>query len=401
MQTAQKGGAPVENRGAFRGLILIQLLAFGSFASMNYYSVFLRGIGFSGEQLGLWGSVVSLIGMVTLPVWGLMADKMGSSKRLYLVAMVAFGCVYCLLPFLGGLYPAAPLPLYATLLLYAAIVQPTHSLQDAWLIPASASSGVPYAKVRAFGSLGFGLLSILYGFITKWGGTAVALYMAPLLVLPLVLFCLRFKADGAQSPRISRQSPAVLLQNRRLLCAFLMTIVLGCYGAFITPFYPFILEHAGVAADRFGWVSGYGALIQVGVLYAFNRWFKNAPLPLVLVTAGLFGVAENALYALASNLPMMFAAATLWGVAMALNVSALPLYVYSLVPGEHVSTAISLNASVVMLFSIIGNFSGGLLLTALGIERYLFCVAGFRLAVTLLFLLSALPLRPAKEPRAG
>jgi predicted MFS family arabinose efflux permease len=395
VQTAQKG----EGGGTYRGLVLIQLLAFGSFASMNYYSVFLRGIGFSGEQLGLWGSLVSLIGMVTLPVWGLMADKMGSSKRLYLLAMAAFGCIYCLLPLLGGLYPANPLPLYGLLLLYATIVQPTHSLQDAWLIPVSAASNVPYPKVRAFGSLGFGLLSILYGFITKWGGTAIALYMAPLLVLPLALFCLCFKAGGAQRPKAARQSPAVLLKNRRLLLAFLMTIVLGCYGAFITPFYPFILEHAGVAADRFGWVSGYGALVQVGVLYAFNRWFKNAPLQMVLVAAGLFGVAENVLYALASNLPMMFCAATLWGVAMALNVSALPLYVYSLVPREHVSTAMSLNASVVMGLSIAGNFSGGLLLGALGIERYLFCVAGFRLALTLLFLLSALTPREREGTR--
>ncbi len=70
----------IERTSLKRRFILFQLLAFASFASMNYYNVYLKAIGFDSMRLGIWASVTSVIGMVTLPLWGILSDRLRMTK---------------------------------------------------------------------------------------------------------------------------------------------------------------------------------------------------------------------------------------------------------------------------------------------------------------------------------
>ena len=382
--------------------IIIQLLAFGSFASMNYYNVYLRSIGFDSTKIGLWGSINGIIALITLPVWGILADKIGSPKKLYMLSMSLFAVIYAILPTIGKMTAVSFVPLYALIVVYSAIVQPTHTMQDAWMIGTCRVRGINYASIRSWGSFGFGVIAISYGFITQYWGLDIVFYMAPALIIPVLFMCRYFTSHlpGVENPPpemgpdgqpIPREKPqkmgvSILFKNYYLMTAFIMTIVLACYSALITPFFPFILEHAGVPTNRLGWISGYGALVQVIAMMIFTKFSKKVSLATVLIIAGFFGVAENIMYALASNLGMLFISSTLWGFAMAMNVAVLPMYIYSLVPRSHAATAISFNATVTMMLSIVGNFTGGLLINSIGLERYLYGLSIFRVVLIFLFI---------------
>ena len=82
---------------------LFQILAFASFAGMNYYNVYLKAIGFDSTQIGLWGSVSSIVSMVTLPLWGVISDKTRSTKLTWIISMLVFVLCYALFPLFGGL----------------------------------------------------------------------------------------------------------------------------------------------------------------------------------------------------------------------------------------------------------------------------------------------------------
>ena len=383
--------------------IVIQILAFGSFASMNYYNVYLRAIGFDSTQIGLWGSINGIIALLTVPIWGILADKIGSPKKLYMLAMSIFAIIYAVLPTIGKMTTVSFLPLYALIILYSTVVQPTHTMQDSWMVGTCRVQNLNYASIRSWGSFGFGIIAISYGFLTQYFGLDFVFYMAPVLIFPIIFVCQLFSRNlpNAENPatenadkktaanaKLPKVGLGILFKNYYLMTAFLMTIVLASYSALITPFFPFILEHAGVPANRFGWISGYGALVQVVAMFIFTKFAKKVPLSTVLIIAGFFGVAENIMYALASNLWMLFISSTLWGFAMAMYVTVLPMYIYSLVPRSHSATAISFNATVTMLLSIVGNFTGGVLISTVGLEQYLYGLSIFRLALIFLFIFS-------------
>ena len=371
--------------------ILFQLLAFGSFASMNYYNVYLKTIGFTSTQIGIWGSISSIIAMVTLPAWGIASDKAGSPKKLYLVSMASFATLFAIMPLLGGISSVSYLPLYALIVLYSVVKQPTHSLQDAWFVGTSRAYGINYASIRMWGSFGFAVISIMYGLITQYTGIGFSLYLAPVLVFPLVFLCSRFHDDEGVQPAVqparqsTRMRPWVLFKNYYLVCTFIMTLVFSCYGAYIIPFFPYILEHAGVAADKMGLITGYGAFVQVVVMLVITRYCKKVPMQIILIVAGCFGVAETFFYGFSSNLGMLFVGSTFWGVSMATNVSILPMYIFSLVPRKYSATAISFNGTIAMLSTIIGNFVGGYLVASVGITVYTYCVAALMALCIMLF----------------
>ena len=85
---------------------------------------------------------------------------------------------------------------------------------------------------------------------------------------------------------------------------------------------------------------------------------------------------------------MMFIAGTVWGISIGINVTALPTYIYSLVPREYAATAQTFNGTVIMVLAIVGNLAGGYLIASIGIVQYNFGVAAVQAVLTALFALS-------------
>ncbi len=378
---------------------LFQILAFASFAGMNYYNVYLKSIGFDSVQIGLWGSISSIISVITLPVWGVISDKTRSTKLAWIISMVAFGVLYVLFPFVGKMSNGIGsfLPVYFLIIIYSIIKQPTHSLMDAWSMSVITPFDIKFAAIRKWGSFGFGVVSIIMGsFVVDNFGTEGVFYIAPAFVLMLCVSVLTFKEPGSEKEKKSEKkekikiNPLKLFKNYYFATAFIMVIGLSVYSSLTSPFYAYILEHAGVSADKYGVISGFGAFVQIFSMLIVTTFCKKVPTPYILIAAGILGIAENVMYSIASNMTMMFIAGTLWGLGWAINVGVLPGYIHSLVPDEYSATAQTLSGTVTTLFSIIGNAIGGWLIGIIGISKYNLYVSFFQSALILLFIISLL-----------
>jgi len=395
------GPAPADD-GVYRRIVIIQLIAYGSYAPMNYYNVLLKNIGFDSAGIGLLGSVSSVIAALTLPLWGVLSDKIGSAKRLFLLSMAAYAAVFALLPAAGGIAARTYVPIYALIVAYSLVRQPTHSLQDAWILGMAEKRGFNFTATRKWGSFGFAVVSMFLGLIAVNTGTGFTFYFAPALILPLFLICRGFPREGLPSladpaspagpaqkkPGAVKIKPWALFKNYHLMTAFIMTIALSFYVALVSPFYPFILESAGLDANLYGVISGYGAFVQVVCMWFVSTRCRGTPLPVILIVGALVGVGEQVMYGMASNFLMMMVAGTLWGVSMAIYVSTLPTYIHSLAPSSHSATALSLNGAVVMLLTIAGNYTGGRLIASIGVDAYNYALAVLRGALALLFAIS-------------
>lgn len=391
-----------------RRFILFQLLAFASFASMNYYNVYLKAIGFDSMRLGIWASVTSVIGMVTLPLWGILSDRFRMTKYAWVLSMAVYGVCYALLPVFGKLRPF--LPLYAVLVVYSFVKQPTHSLQDAWSMDVITPHGIRYTEIRGWGSFGFAVTSILFSFVlSERVGMPLDIVFGLTFVLAAVLCVLvllfREPAGGKDEPSEEqgpvrsavkelpekgqeKTDPLLLFRNYDFAAAFIMVIALAVYSSLTITFYAYILEHAGLSPNTYGKYSGIGAFVQMLCMALINRFGKKIPPAYILAAGGFLAAGENLLYSAANGDLMMLMACTLWGFEMAINVSVLPAYLHSLVRPDQTATAQTLSGTAVMLFSIIGSLAGGFLVDRIGISAFTRGTAVFQAGMTCLFLVS-------------
>ncbi|MBR3196755.1 MAG: MFS transporter [Clostridia bacterium] len=385
-------------------LILLQILSFAAIASTSYHNVYLKQIGFTSQQIGLWGSINGIVAMITLPMWGTIADKTHSGKLAFVLAMVVYGMIYGLMPLAGKLVAVSMIPMYVLLFLFGVIKQSMRSLQDAWFVSASVPYRINYASLRMWGAIGFAVVSVIMGIVVDWTGVPFLFYVATGFCAVFALICLKFRMPQMEEesrPKIVRKKmrPWVLFKNYYYVSALIMVFTLATYHALTISFYPYILEHAGVDPGKFGVISGYGAFVQAILMWVMTHFSKKTKPFVWLIIAGFVAAAENYMYAMAQGMWMMMIAGTLWGIEMGINVSVLPRYVFTLVPEEYATTAQTFNGTVMMILSVIGNVIGGYVIAAVGIARYNVGIATIQVVLTLLFTLSIpLGIKVLKKP---
>jgi len=229
-------------------------------ASLPYFAPYLRGLGFSGGEIG----VVQMLGpLLAAPValgWAAAADRMGSPARalsaatLWVLGAVAF------LP-----WASTPLGVAAVLLAQGladrAIVPLVDSVTMEWV---RGRREISYTRIRLFGSLGYVAASLGLGLLLAARGDRPADPAMPLALLSCVAGY-ALLASGLPAPSRTEPPPrlrdlAGLLRNRPL--AVLLAAGMIHWGC-TAPFHLLL----GVQVRDLGlpaWVTGVAMAVAVG-----------------------------------------------------------------------------------------------------------------------------------------
>lgn len=203
----------------FQALFFVQFAAFSGFAVFR--NVYLEEIGLTGGQMGLIGAVMTMAGVLAQPVWGVVTDELNAAKPALVVgaAVSAVGILA---------YPASErlaepfLFLLAGTAVYAAFRAPIVPVANAMVL----GRGIDYGNVRAFGSVAFGIGSLLFGALVSSLGVPVIVYayVAGMAVLVVVAWGLPAETEGRDGPSVP---PLTLLRSRGFLLLLAVSFVLG------------------------------------------------------------------------------------------------------------------------------------------------------------------------------
>ncbi len=335
-------------------------------AFLPYFAPYLRGLGFTGEQIGTVQMLGPLVSAPAALAWAAVADRLGAPARalrfatLWALAAVAF------LPL-----ARAPGTLAAVLLAQSlaagALVPLVDSVAIEW---AREQPGRSYARLRLFGSLGFIALAQGIGLALSARGDRPGDPLVPLSVVACVagyaLAARRLPSVPLSGDRPRPADMAALLRNRRLL---ILLAACALHWAACAPFHllfgVFVREH-GLPASITGAGMAVGVGAEVAVLLAFprlERWMSTRSM-LVIAFAGtalrwlLLSSSERALQIVALQVLHGLTFGLFWGAA----VQAMS----ELVPSRLRATGQALFAATVFAA---GN-AVGYQLSGLGYDRY-------------------------------
>jgi len=269
---------------------------------LPFFAVYLQGLGFSGQQIGVIQMLPSfpLAPLVALG-WATYADHRATPQVALRRATAWVATAVLLLPF-----ARAPWQVGAVVILMAlgdrAVVPLTDSITIEWT---RENPAVSYARVRLFGSLGFVVLTVLTGRLLTLRGARPADLLVPVTVVACVVgYALVARSVPATPRHPDRPHPTemrALLRDRRL---WALVVPSALHWAACAPYHVFfgvLVRDLRLPDDVTSAGMALGVVAEIGVLLVFPRLERRFPLRALFAVAMLGSAVRWAITSRASG----------------------------------------------------------------------------------------------------
>ncbi len=234
---------------------------------LPYFFLYCHDLGFSPVQIGILAGVPALLEIASPPVWGWLADRTGSRRRL--LQLAALGAFLAWTPFFAL---KAFMPMVLALSVYAIFRTPIIPLTEAttW---EHVEDGAAYGKIRVWGSVGFIISSLVMGKLLDQGSFAWMLGGIWALLAALA-WTLR-RVEPAAHPRTSPAAgagPSILGANAIFFASVCLAQI--AHGGYYS-FFSIHLNSLGTSRTQVGLAWAIGVIAEVAVMLAYGRLFRR------------------------------------------------------------------------------------------------------------------------------
>lgn len=271
----------------------LSFLLFGGVAlTMPFLVLFYQGLNFTGTQIGILVGLSPLLSLLSTPFWTGLADRTHQHRWVMSLALFVAAVTTAILPLLQAFVPVL---LVGALLTF--FYSPVSSLADSATMYMLADQKEMYGRIRVGGTLGFGVIAILAGFLVQNYGLKFSFWMAGLVYLLALLVSQKLIHNPAKTAAVARLGALTLLKQRRWQL-FLSLALAGGLAATVTNSYLFsYLKALGASGSLMGLSLTIGTLSEIPTFF-FGNWllkrFKARPLlnlALLITALRLLGLA--------------------------------------------------------------------------------------------------------------
>ncbi|HEY2901746.1 MAG TPA: MFS transporter [Polyangia bacterium] len=289
------------------------LLYYGGIGiSIPFFAPYLRGLGFSGRQIGTVQMIGALTAAPTGIIWAMVADRTRAPIQALKLATISALAAACILPWVR-----TPVAMAAVLMLQGLAIPAITPLVDGLAVEATHGAAGGYARLRLFGSLGYVIAALAMGALLTARGDRPADALVPLGLLGCAVgyaaTARRFSSSPAVAAAPRRHDLLALLRNRTLL----WVLAAGTLHTICTiPYYQLygvLVRERGFPAAVTGTGSTVGVIAEIAVLLLFPRVERRFSLSALLAMAFFAGTIRWSLLSVATSAPAIIGLQVLHG----------------------------------------------------------------------------------------
>ncbi len=253
--------------------------------AMPFVNLYLVSLGFTGTQIGLLTSISALAQLSLAPLLHNLADRSGRQRRLYFGLLIANICA-CF-----GLVAFGSIPgLLGGMIVFRDLADgPGAAMLSQLTITWLAQRGRQiYGRLRAWGSLGWAVATMLSGTIFAIGGYPLLFTLSAIANLAALPFA-RVLPPRTSEPRIHTNSTES--QRPRGFYILLASMFLFSVGstAFNAFSYIYFKQDLGASNQLIGVISSLAALSEIPAMLLMDRLLRRIDIRITLAI-GLMGL---------------------------------------------------------------------------------------------------------------
>lgn len=348
-------------RVRYQALFAVYFLAYSGI--VVYRNVFLEDIGMTGTQMGVIGFTFVIVGVVAQPGWGLLTDWRGVHSEILIAG--ALGSAFGLSVYLVGAETAETfLVVLAGTVVFSLFHAPIVPLANSLVL----SEGFEYGRIRAFGSVSFGIGSMAIGLLLALVETwfIVVAYAVGMVVIADLI-----RRTPIARPSVSdrlRGKVRTLVIDREFALLVLVALLLAMSTSSASAFFS-VYMRAITGGDTLTGVAWTLKTVFEAVTFLYLVRYE-LPYRVILLVGGSFAAVPSLLYGLTSSLWIVLAVQAFAGLGYAMYYLATVNLAHRLAPDELSSTAQTVVASLGLgVGGAIGQLLAGRVLDAAGIHR--------------------------------
>lgn len=370
-----------------------------------YLPKYLQELGFTGHQISYINMMGPLATIFATPVWGIIADRSGNLPRL--LQLLTFGALLTLLPILGL---KSFIAIAVIMAVYSTFLTSISPLIDALAVADAKRRGTEYARMRLFGSIGYTVALIGFGFALEFQASLWSMLPSAILFLFITGIMMFSLKDDAV---VNRPSPPTLKDSAKLLTRpeVLLFMLSGMvhWGTMATynSFYAIHMTDMKTPPYYIGLGMSAGVFTEILAMWYFRKIRETIPLLPLLLIGEFATVARWLAMGQIENGVALAVLQAVHGLSFGIYFPACIDYLERVTPATMRSTGRALFASIAMgVGPTLGNLLAGAMYDSGGGQRA-FTVAGIVEFGAPLLMLAAWyfipknlpPLNPdAKEP---
>jgi PPP family 3-phenylpropionic acid transporter len=243
---------------------------------LPYFNLYCYHLGFSGYQIGVLSSLRAVTMVVFPMAWGLLADRVGGRRPIYIACNVASAALWALFLLTEDFAAMALITLA-----YGIFYSPLIAFLEALTMEVLGREKKTYGRVRVWGSVSFIAVVLVFGKL-------IGLFSARLVVVCILAVSLAQALIATTVPPARPGDRSLSLRQAQeflrkpvlqfLACAFLMLVSHGAYYGFFSIH----LETLGYSGTFIGASWALASAAEIVVMVFSGALFGRFPLERVL-----------------------------------------------------------------------------------------------------------------------
>jgi MFS transporter, PPP family, 3-phenylpropionic acid transporter len=332
----------------------------------SFYVPFMTQKGLSNFQIGFVLSVNALLLMITLPLWGVWADKLKSPKIVLAIMFTCSTAIMLFIPALEGIKA-----IVAGICIMAIFESGIVSIIDSYIVQVIGRfPGASYGSIRMWGSVGIVTSLALSAGIVSALGTSIVFYcygICLVILLPVLKFLPPLVRTGRNANKLQLGE---LLLNYRYIALLVFVTLLFIPYRFSVSFLTQVVKHTNGDTVNLS-ISLLVSYISEFVFYFFSIYLlKRYNLLKVIFVSGAFFILRQLAFSLVQYPYQVAIVQFTQGPAYTMLTASTLLYIHKLAPEHLKSTAQAVgNAVLFGVSGIVSNVLGGYLIDNAGIVK--------------------------------
>lgn len=338
---------------------------------------YLNSLGFNATQVGFFMSLLYFFGFLGQSITGYICDVKNTIKKVYLLWMIILAT---LIFFFFKVHVPVKQAIFISIIGF--FQSSVLALLDSWVLESNTAIKKNFGPIRAFGSIGWGISTLIFGrIIDKLGWNIIGvLYIVFAFIVLIIAYYIKDakhekheEADGNLTIATLKE----LLKNKRYMQ--LITIFFLLYMSFhaVGMFSVILIENFGGNKSDIGLFLLVAAFSEVPILLNAKRIMKKLNLPMLLVISSAFFLLRTLLTAFSNSVFSIILLSTLQMLSFSILVF-IAKYLIDEVSPDNLKTSSQTIAMAVSggLSGIISLNLSGYLADKLGIQNLLFVLTG-------------------------